>query len=250
MIQTAVRAAKAAGKILMENYGKDNKVSVKHDLSLVTNIDAACEEKIREIILKKYPDHSIVGEEGGDDNKEADYKWVIDPLDGTHNFIYNIPIFGVSIGLARNKEPIGGVIYLPPMKEVYSAEVGQGCFLNGKKLTIKDSHLKESLISISSCYFRLNSEEARAVTRKFLNSCFEMRVSGCAVYNLSGILTNRFGVLVSRSAKDWDVAAGVVMIREAGGVATDYQGNQWRLGSPSIVAGNKVSHKEALELLK
>lgn len=250
MISTAVKAAKAAGKILMENYGKVNSISIKEDKSLVTEIDAACEKKIKEIILSKYPKHNVLGEEEGEDNKGSDYKWVVDPLDGTHNYVFNIPIFGVSIGLAHKDDLIGGVVYIPKLKELYIAEKGKGCFLNGKRLWIKDTDLKRSLASLSSWYFRSNSEEAQMITNKFSNNCFEVRVIGCAVFNITGLLRNTFGVMISRTAKDWDVAAGVVMVREAGGIATDYEGKEWKLGSPNILAGNKTCHKEALMLLK
>lgn len=250
MISTAVKAAKAAGKILMENYGQVNSINIKADESLVTEIDAACEKKVKEIIFSKYPQHSIVGEEGGEDDKGSDYKWVIDPLDGTHNYIFNIPIFGVSIGLAHKNDLIGGVICIPTLKEMYVAEKGKGCFLNGERLLIKDTSLKQSLVSLSSWYFRSYSEEAQRIASKFFNNCFEIRVSGCAVFNITGLLRNTFGVIISKTAKDWDVAAGVVMVRETGGIATDYEGNEWKLGSPNILAGNKTCHKEALTLLK
>ncbi|MDP2909132.1 MAG: inositol monophosphatase [Nanoarchaeota archaeon] len=249
MIRTAIKAAKAAGKILVENYCKIESVSVKQDKSLVTEVDSACEKKIREIILAKHPDHSIVGEEEGDDHKDSDYKWIIDPLDGTHNYFFKSPIFGVSIGLAYKNEPIAGVIYLPILKELYSAERGKGCFLNGKKMLIKDKPLKESLVSFSSWYFRSNSGDAQAEALKFFSKCFEIRVNGCAVFNLAGVLKNTFGVMLSKSNKDWDVAAGVIMIKEAGGVVTDYSGIPWKLGNPNIIAGNKTCHKDALELM-
>lgn len=250
MINTAIKAAKAAGKILMENYGKVNSFNTKSDKSLVTEIDAACEKKIREIIFSKYPKHNIIGEEEGEDDKGSDYKWIVDPLDGTHNYIFNIPLFGTSIGLAYKNELIGGAIYLPYFKELYISEKGKGCFLNGKRLTIKDTSLKQSLISFSSGYIRCNAEESQMIAKKILNNCFEIRVSGCAVFNITSILKNTFGVMISKHAKDWDVAAGVLMIRESGGAATDYEGKDWMLGSGSILAGNKACHKEALMLLK
>ncbi len=250
MINTAIKAAKAAGKILMENYGKVNNVNTKSDKSLVTEIDAACEKKIKEIIFSKYPKHNIIGEEEGEDDKGSDYKWIVDPLDGTHNYIFNIPIFGTSIGLAYKNELIGGVVYIPPLKELYVAEKGKGCFLNGKRLMIKDTSLKQSLVSFSSGYIRSNAEESQRIANKFLNNCFEIRVSGCAIFNITGILKNTFGVMISRNAKDWDVAAGVLMIRESDGIATDYEGKEWALGSRSILACNKVCHKESLMLLK
>lgn len=250
MIDTAIKAAKAAGNILMENYGNVGNVSVKDNASLVTEIDIACEKKIRKIILSKYPDHSIIGEEGGKDNKNSDYKWIIDPLDGTHNYIFKFPIFGVSIGLAYKDELIGGVVYLPLSKELYTAEKGKGCFINGKRLLIKDKPLKDSLVSLSSNYFRPDPGEALKAFKKIFDNCFEVRVSGCAIFNLTGVLNNTFGAMLGEGFKDWDVAACVIMVREAGGIVTDYDDNEWVLGMPSIVAGNKTCHKEILELLK
>jgi len=250
MINTAIEAAKAAGKILMENYEKSNHVSVKSDASLVTDIDIACENKIREIIVSKYPNHGIIGEEQEDINKDADYQWVIDPLDGTHNYIFKIPIFGVSIAIAYKTEPVVGVIYFPLSDDLFTAEKGKGCFVNKKKLEIKDKPLEESLVSFSTYYFKNQSVDAREFTKKIFKNCLEIRVSGCAVFNLTGIVKNTFGGIASKSGKAWDLAAGVVMIREAGGIATDHDSNEWVLNSPNIIAGNKTCHKKILELLK
>ena len=250
MIKTSVKAARAAGKILLKNYNKEHDINVKDNSTFVTEIDIACEKKIGEIILSKYPDHCIIGEEGGEKNKGSDHKWIIDPLDGTHNYIYRLPLFGVSIGYAYKDELVMGVVYMPLLKELYTAEKGKGCFLNGEKMLIKDKPLKESAINISPSHIRYNLKKSVKNIENISKNCKDIRVFGCAVFSLTNIVKNSFGGVISQGYKDWDVAASVVMIREAGGLATDFKGNDWSLGTKGVIAGNKSCNKRLVELLK
>ena len=250
MIQTAIEAAKSAGKILMEKRGHVNSIKIKKDSTLVTEVDIACEEKIRGIIEKKYPGHGFLGEEEGISNKNADYIWIIDPLDGTHNYIYGLPLFGVSIALAYKKEIIAGVVFFPVLNQLFTAEKGKGSFVNGKRLKVSDKSLSESLVSISSKCFQNSSEKAQRVCKEILKKAFEIRITGCASYSLINIATNIFGVWLSSSAKIWDAAAGKVIVEEAGGFVTNFEGKQITFDSKNFLAANKENHKEVLELLK
>ncbi|MBU4501858.1 MAG: inositol monophosphatase [Nanoarchaeota archaeon] len=251
MIQTAIEAAKAAGKILLENFDKNKEISVKDDKSLVSNIDIACEKKIEEIILEKFPEHDFLGEENDRIDKGSDYKWVVDPLDGTNNYVNEIPMYGVSIALAYKDEPILGVIYLPFFDELYTAEKGKGCFLNEKKrMEIKEKPLDQSLVLMSSHYLKLNTPDALRLVQKVYKTFLEIRITGCAVFNVAMFLKNSFGGGASTNVKPWDLAAGVVMAREAGGIATNHNGDDWTINDDRIVIGNKVCHERILEIVQ
>lgn len=250
MIQTAIEAAKAAGKILLENFEKDKEISVKDDKSLVSNIDIACEKKIEEIIFEKFPEHDFLGEEGGSTDKGSDYVWIIDPLDGTHNYINEIPMYGVSIALAYKDEPILGVIYLPFFDELYTAEKGKGCFLNGKRMEIKERPLDQSLVLMSSHYLKIDSSDASKIAQKVYKTFLEIRITGCAVFNVAMFLKSSFAGGASTNVKAWDLAAGVVMAREAGGIATNHDGDDWTLNDDLIVIGNKSCHEKLLEIVQ
>lgn len=145
MKSTVIKAAKEAGKVLMKNYGKIKNIKTKEKNSYVTNIDLESEKTIFSIIRKKFPEHNIISEESGSLNKKSEYTWYIDPLDGTHNYINNIPIFGVSIALAQNKIVKYGAICLPYFNEFYIAEKGKGAFLNGKRIKVSNKKKFEKI---------------------------------------------------------------------------------------------------------
>lgn len=252
MINTAIKAAKAAGKILKDKYGSihDN-VKSKDDASLVTELDTQCEKRIKEIISENYPDHGFVGEEEGVSNGEADYVWVVDPLDGTHNYVFGLPLFAVCIGLAYKKEFIAGVVYFPALDQLFTAEKGKGSFLNGERLKASDKDLGEGLVSLSSGYFRGNIKNSQRIATQVMEKAFEIRISGCAAYNLISVATKTFVAMLTPCAKIWDVAAGAVIVREAGGIVTDFEGNPVDLDSKNFLAVNKrKTHEELLEILK
>lgn len=249
MISTAIKAAKAAGKILMDNYGKVVKIDVKSDSSLVTNADIECEKKIKEVISEKYPNHGFICEEGGLSKQSADYVWVIDPLDGTHNYIFGSPIFGVSIALAYKKELMIGVAYFPVLNQLFTAEKGKGSFLNGKRLEVSNRKLGKGVMGLSSGDLKLVTEYFIKFADKIIKKSFGARITGCASYNISSIATKRFDVMVEATAHIWDVAAGVVIVQEANGLVTDFQGKPITLDSKNFLATNKINHKEVLELL-
>ena len=138
IINVAVEAAKQAGKFLEENFGKISSVESKGDRNLATNLDKEAEKIIVDKIKTKFPDHGIIAEEGGDENAHRDYLWIIDPLDGTHNYIRNINVFGVSIGVIYKKEFVAGVIYMPVDDELYAGEKNNGAYKNSKKIWFKN----------------------------------------------------------------------------------------------------------------
>ena len=142
MKSTAIRAAKEAAKIIVANFNKIKHISKKGEGDYFTNVDILAEEKIISIIQRRFPKHNILSEEAGLIDKNSEFTWLVDPLDGTHNYMHGLPLFGVSVGLEHKKKIIMGVIYLPMLDELFVAERGKGAFLNGKRIKVSNRGLK------------------------------------------------------------------------------------------------------------
>ncbi|MBS3128896.1 inositol monophosphatase [Candidatus Woesearchaeota archaeon] len=244
MLQTALQAAKEAGKIMMRHYGKVTPQYKDHSFgpgSVVTKADLEIEEKIVSFLEKKFPDHNIFAEEKTKKDKKSNYTWSLDPIDGTSNFVRNIPLFGISLGLLYKKEPILGVIFLPALKTLVHAEKGKGCFVNGKKVSVSKRALKEAL------YFgRIHNLASHEKLGKQIALCKIIQASS---YELVQIAQGNAEIYATESVLH-DVAAGVILIREAGGQVTDYEGKPWDASSKTIVATNGIIHKKVLSLLQ
>ena len=249
MKETAILAAEEAGKILRGNFGKIKETTTKKDKSLVTNVDLQCEKKILEIIKSKFPGHHIISEESGDNEMDSEYSWYIDPLDGTHNYIYNLPHFGTSIGLYKNNEPLLGVIYLPLFDELYYAEKGKGAFLNDNQLKIEQKPIEECIFQMDSQFAR-DQETYISNLQKLVPSFFGFRVAGSAVACLSFIAKNCAGAWLTYMAKNYDVAAGRVILEEAGGKVTTAGGKPWQMDNVPLLATNGLIHNQVVELLR
>jgi myo-inositol-1(or 4)-monophosphatase len=248
MKQTAIKAAKEAGKVLMKYYGKILSVKSKDARSLVTNADLEAEQAIFKIIKKKFPDHSILSEEDGFIDKKSDYKWIIDPLDGTHNYAYKIPIFGVSIALEHKKEIILGVIYFPCTDELLVAEKGKGSFLNNKKIKVSNRNLKNSIITYNTD-FHINKRQTLRHLSNLANKVFRIRVFGAAVFDLALITKGSIEALIAPTTNPWDIAAGFLILEEAEGKITDFKGKKWTPYIKEFIASNKKIHNDLLRIV-
>ena len=250
MKQLAIKAAKEAGRILLNNLGKVRAVKEKSLSNFVTNVDLAAEKKIFSVIRKKYPSFSILSEEAGFIDKNSDYKWVIDPLDGTHNYMHSLPIFGTSIALEYKDEVKLGVIYLPMLNQLFVAEKGKGAFLNGKRIKVSGiKELKDSLLLFEGS-LHLHWEEKRKFLDKVNNKVFRVRISGAACFDLISLAQGSCDLHIGFATNPWDVAAGFLLIREAGGKITDFNGNAVDHYCRSFVASNSKLHNKILELIK
>jgi len=176
-----IKAAKEAGKILMKHYGKIKYVKTKQQESYFTNVDLESEKFIISLIRKKFPKHNIVSEESGELNNKSDYTWYIDPVDGTHNYIKNFPLFGVSIALAHKGKVRLGVINLPFFNEIYFAEKNKGSFLNGKRLNVSDKiDLKKAFV-LGDLSLRIKANININMLKKLKGNIYDFRALGCAV---------------------------------------------------------------------
>lgn len=249
-LEVAIRAAKEAGKIMTEGWNTDLAVSSKADNSLVTEIDSQAEEKIISIIKETFPDHKIVAEESGTSGDNVDC-WYIDPIDGTTNYSRRVPICGVSIALLKNGTPQVGVIYNPFTDELYQAEKGSGTLLNGVKVKPSDvTELSKAVIVVSYSHDPQIREKV-TLLKTLTTANRTKREFGSAAYELGLLSSGRLDTMLLLGHKSWDYAAGVILIREAGGVVTNFEGGEWGIDDPNLVAsGNEMLHRQFLESLR
>ncbi len=254
MLNFAIETAREAGQILLEKFGRKINVSKKGDINLVTEADLASEKMIIERVKSYYPKHAILAEESGDavllDGVNT-WKWIIDPLDGTTNFAHGYPCFCVTIALEHDGEIVIGVTFDPTRNELFAAERGRGATLNGKTIRVSDTEkLSESLIVTGFPYnFKEKENFARHLTDFLLHSR-GVRRDGSAAIDMAYVACGRFDGFWEEGLNPWDVAAGYLLIEEAGGQVTHYNGEKYDIYSPPICGSNGLIHREMLEVLK
>lgn len=250
--KVAVEAAKLSAKKLTKIYEKFSRADIKMKSSheIITEADLLSEKIIIKEIKRNFPDHKILSEESGNDDKKSDYLWIIDPIDGTTNFSMKNPIWAISIGLAYKNEIILGVVYAPILDELYVAEKNKGAFLNNKK--IQRSKIKTGKVLNTFCHGSDVKSIKRAVKyyskQKLAN--FDCRQMGSASVELAFVAGGRTESLTIPGAHSWDVAAGILLVREAGGKVTDFSGKKWNLKSKDMIASNSLVHRQILDTVK
>jgi len=234
----ALEACKSAGKIVMDNFEKKKQVQHKEAKELVTNVDVEAEEAIMKIIREKFPSHKFESEELGKEKYSAeDYVWIVDPLDGTHNYTYGVPFFNTSIALALGGELILGAIYDPVHDKMFYAEKGRGAFVNGQPTRVSDrGKLSEALIMYDNQFHK--RDDMFANFQKIYPKIFTVRISGSAATDACLVASGVADARIWHKTKVVDVAAGVVIVREAGGKATDFKGNSLQLGGTEVIVSN------------
>lgn len=254
MLNFAIETAREAGQILLEKFGRKLNVSKKGDINLVTEADLASEKLIIERVKSYYPKHAILAEESGDavllDGVNT-WKWIIDPLDGTTNFAHGYPCFCVTIALEHDGEIVIGVTFDPTRNELFAAERGKGATLNNKPIRVSDTEkLSESLIVTGFPYnFKEKENFARHLTDFLLHSR-GVRRDGSAAIDMAYVACGRFDGFWEEGLNPWDVAAGYLLIEEAGGQVTYYNGEKYNIYSPPICGSNGLIHGEMLKVLK
>ena len=253
MLNFAVQTARDAGSILVDRLGRALQVSNKGDIDLVTEADLASEKLIIERIKSHYPRHAILAEESGASEFVAgtsEWKWIIDPLDGTTNYAHGYPCFCVSIGLERAGTLEIAAIYDPMRDEMFAAERGQGATLNGRRMRVSDvDDLNRAMLCTG---FPYNVRERPNFARDFANFTMEaqaVRRDGSAAIDLAYIACGRFDGFWEDGLNAWDVAAGVLLIEEAGGLVTDFQGAKLDIYTPKVLASNGLVHNAMRRVL-
>jgi myo-inositol-1(or 4)-monophosphatase len=244
-------AAHAGGRVLREWSNKFT-VSEKGPADLVTEADLASQQVIFDIVSRRFPDHVLLGEEGsGPNTKPSNWRWIIDPLDGTSNYVHGFPYYAVSVGVECDGELVAGVVYDPCHDETFSATLGGGAFLNGKPMRVSRFEPLRQAMCIASFPTGVSSDSP-AVARflRVLPHAQAVHRSGSAAMNLSLLAAGRLDGFWSTSLKPWDMAAGVLLVQEAGGRVTQINGLPFEIDQPNILSSNGTCiHGELVSLL-
>ncbi len=254
MINIAINAAKSASKILIENFGKIGSEDVKKKSrnDFLTFVDERAENTIIEILRDAFPDHSILAEESGWQKQNSDYEWIIDPLDGTKNYISGIPIFAVSIALRHHDQLQLGVVLDPVRNELFHAQRDEGAYLNGNRIQVSNrQNLEECLLATG---FPFKQKEFLTLYVKCFQNIFHlssgMRRMGVAAIDLAYVAAGRFDGFWELGLSPWDMAAGSLIIEEAGGKVSDFWDENSHLTSGYITATNGHIHQDMLQIIQ
>lgn len=256
----AINCASKAGEWIKTKLGNYASLDIKYSShDLVTEIDKGSERLIRNLVLTHFPHHSFLGEEGVEpgpeassraleDFREAEYLWIVDPIDGTTNFVHGFPYFCVSIALAHNGEVIVGVVYDPMRDELFVAEKGKGAYVHGKRMQVsKEETLRGSLIATGlpadhHYALPLNLKGIQAVAPKVRN----LRIAGSAALHMAYVASGRLSGFWEIGLNSWDLAAGSLLIQESGGIVSDTFGKPFELGVRNVAASNGLIHEELI----
>jgi myo-inositol-1(or 4)-monophosphatase len=254
LINVMIAAARKAARSLKRDFGEIEKlqVSLKGPANFVTAADRRAEDIVHSELAKARPGYGFLGEEGGRrESADKTHTWIVDPLDGTTNFLHGIPQFAISIGLERAGTVVAGVIYNPATDELYTAERGKGAFLNDHRIRVAARRrMSESIVVCGMPHhgrgdLPLGIKELAAVQDKVAG----LRRFGAAALDLAGVAAGRFDIYWERNLSPWDMAAGLLMVREAGGFVSDLDGGDAMFAKGHIIAGNETLHRELLAVL-
>ncbi len=251
-LNVAVTAAKEAGEIQMNYFGKPQSVTYKGEFNPVTEVDRLCDRAIQKMIHQAFPDHDILTEESPFKKKGSPYRWIIDPIDGTTNYARGFPFFSVSIGLEFEGELTLGVVYHPILDELFMAEKGEGAFLNGKGISVSQTdQMKRSFLATGFPYdVQENPDVYLPYFRQFIRQSLAIRRPGSAAIDLCYVAAGRFDGFWELNLKPWDTAAGILVITEAGGRVTGPEGRPFDIYSGGLlVASNGWIHSQMLQAI-
>lgn len=250
--KVALQAALKAGDILKRNRGRVKKVNYKGKINIVTEIDLLSERTIITIIKKNFPDHSILTEESEEQKADSIYKWIIDPLDGTTNYAHDFPSYCISIALEKEASIILGVVYNPLLDELFTTEMGKGAFLNRKRIHVSSTRdLSKSFLATG---FPYDIRESKITNldhfANFATRSLAIRRAGSAALDLCYLAMGRFDGFWELKLSPWDTAAGTLLVQEAGGKVTDFEGKRYSIYSKHLLATNGKIHQQMIEVLK
>ena len=244
-LDTAIEAARKAEDIIFKHFDTGVSVETKPDNSPVTVADREAERIIKEIVLGRFPDHGFLGEETGENREKSEYTWIVDPIDGTKNYVRGIPLFGTLIALMKNEEVVLGVVNMPVLKELSYAERGNGAFHNGERIHVSGvSSLNDAYVGFGG----VKKFQQKGMTKELLSITNATRsdkgLGDCWSYTL--IARGKLDALVDATIKIWDVAAPSIIIEEAGGMITDLTGKAIGRDTTSVIATNGFLHGAVL----
>jgi myo-inositol-1(or 4)-monophosphatase len=246
-LESATEIAREAGELLLQYLEKRPAIEIKGEQDLVTEADRASEALIVGRLQQYFPSHSVVAEEGSGQDRKSEYCWYVDPLDGTTNFAHSYPAFCVSIGLEHRGELIAGVVYDPSRNELFSAEKGAGAYCNNRRIRVsKTASISESLLATGFPSRKRHEDVNVYFFHQLGVKAHGIRRSGSAAIDLAYVASGRQDGFWEFGLNAWDIAAGLVLVSEAGGAYSDMKGEPLHLNSPHLIADNGLLHEEFL----
>jgi myo-inositol-1(or 4)-monophosphatase len=244
-LEAAIGAAIEGGEILLSEFGRPAEITRKGKLDLVTQADRQSEHAIVSRLRRSFPKHAILSEEGGGQDTGAQYRWIVDPLDGTTNFVHGYPCFAVSIALEKAGELLVAVVYQPVANELFTSSAGDGAYLNEKRIRVsRVDHLSASLVATGFPSLKRTPNPNIHYYWNLALRTHGVRRDGSSALDVASIACGRFDGFWEFGLHPWDTAAGVLLVREAGGMVTNFAGQAYRPGDYEILASNGHIHAE------
>jgi myo-inositol-1(or 4)-monophosphatase len=250
--QTLIGATKAGAAEIIRFFNNDFKISNKEGVNnLVTEADHAAEKAILDVIKKEFPSHQVLVEETGEIVQDSNYKWIIDPIDGTVNFAHGIPLNCVSIGIEKDQEIVMAAVFNPHLNEFYFAEKGQGATLNDKPIHVsQETDTNKACLVTGFPYTYINMPNGPLeIFERFIRKGVPVRRLGSAAIDLCWVAAGRFDGFYEHKLEPWDSAAGYLIVEEAGGKVTDFTGNKFSVYQHRVLATNGLIHEEMLRVI-
>lgn len=252
MLKKITEIVKEAGKIILSAHNQENAVTAKEGKkNFVTKYDVAVQEFLFRELGKDFPDAQFIGEEGENDFSTDGLRFIIDPIDGTTNFMQDYRCSCISVALCNGNDVVAGVVYNPYTDELFSAEKGKGAYLNGDRISVSERPLSDGLALFgTSPYHPENTDETFALLRKVFDFSRDIRRSGSAAFDICTVACGRCEVFFEKGLQPWDIAAGTLILKEAGGIALNYDGTEISFSTPNdVVFANPKAYKEFTTLL-
>jgi myo-inositol-1(or 4)-monophosphatase len=253
-LATAIEAVMRAGDVQLAHFGREIRIDKKGVIDLVTEIDIEIERGFRAMIAERFPDHDVLGEEFGESDERdriPQYCWIFDPIDGTTNYAHRLPIFCASLALEVDGEPVVAAIYDPTRRELFTAERGQGAWLNGAPLRVSSADALIDSLLVTGFHYDVQKDpgEVIALFGTFISRARAVRRLGSAALDLCYVAAGRFDGFWEKKLQPWDVAAGALIVAEAGGEVTAMSGTPYASREGSILASNGRIHGQMLETI-
>ena len=250
-LDVAIAAAREAGEILKAHFRQDRQVRYKGRANIVTDVDLRADQSLKSLLHAEFPDHGILSEESEAEAGASEYTWVLDPLDGTNNFTFGIPFFSTVIALTRGDDVLLGIVYDPLRDELFSAVKGQRASLNDRRISVtRKAKVQEALIGLDLGYVDEKGKRLLEFIAGLWPDMYAFRIMGSAALGMAYVACGRLDLYFHLLLYPWELACGKLLVTEAGGVATDWEGQPLGIGDSSVIASNRAIHADFLRILQ
>ncbi len=246
----AFKAVHSAGDYLRKMFGKKVRAKIKLDSSWVSEVDDTSENLMKKLIQIEFPEDGLLFEESPEKKAENQYRWITDPLDGTHNFLIGLYDFGCGLALEEEGNIVLGICYFPKYNQLFWAEKGKGAFCNRKPIKVSSAKELKGGVFFPDSNFRIVTQRSLEDINALVKAGCSIRIIGCSHRSLVYIASGKALIAISRSGKPWDLSPGALILKEAGGMSTDENGEIWKPGSQELIATNGFVHFKVLDLIR